>query len=300
MVARITHGTIQRSTLANLQTNLTAVARLQAQMSSGTKISVPSDDPAGAHDVLRLRADQRTAVQHKRNTDDGDAWLTTIDTALQASLAIVRRTRDLAVRAGAQGSLGPDSREALAAEVEARRDELLQQANATYSGRHVFAGTSAGAAFTVDTSTPTRTYVWSGTPAATVTREVGPGTNVRVDADGSAVFGVGGASVFAALDRLAADIRAGADISPSIDAIDAHMSSMLREVAAVGARHNQVLGAKDVLAERDITLRTQVSALVDVDLAAIIVEIQSQELAYRGALGAASKVLAPSLMDFLR
>ena len=67
MVTRITHGTIQRSTLANLQTNLAAVSRLQAQMSSGKKISVPSDDPAGAHDLLRLRADQRTAVQHERN-----------------------------------------------------------------------------------------------------------------------------------------------------------------------------------------------------------------------------------------
>lgn len=299
MVTRITHGTIQRSTLANLQTNLTAVARLQAQMSSGTKIAVPSDDPAGAHDLLRLRADQRTAVQHERNAADGDAWLTTVDTALQDSLAIVRRARDLAVRAGATGAMGPDAREALAAEVEARRDELLQQANTTYSGRSVFAGTSAGPAFTVDTSTTPAGFTWSGT-GTPVTREVGPGATVRVDADGSAVFGTGDASAFAMLDRLAATIRAGGDVSEGIDAIDARMSSMLREVAAVGARHNQVLAAKDVLAERAITLETQVSAIADIDLAEVILQIQQQEVAYRGALGAASKVLAPSLMDFLR
>ena len=110
MVTRITHGTIQRSTLANLQTNLSAVARLQAQMSSGTKIAVPSDDPAGAHDLLRLRADQRTAVQHERNVEDGDAWLTTVDTALQDALAIMRRARDLAVRAPGPPPQGPPPR----------------------------------------------------------------------------------------------------------------------------------------------------------------------------------------------
>ncbi len=299
MVSRITHSTVQRSTLANLQQNLQAAAKLQAQMSSGKKINVPSDDPSGAHDMLRLRAEQRANAQHQRNVADGDAWLATVDSALTASLSVMQRARDLAVRAGS-GALGPDAREALAAEVEARRDELLQQAGTTYSGRSVFAGTSAGEAFTVDTTTDPREYRWNGTGTA-VTRQIGTMSQVRVDADGSAVFGDGPGSAFAMLDELAATIRSGTtDMSAGIDAVDARISAMLEQVASVGARHAQVLGAKDVLAARSVTLTQQLSGIEDVDLAEVILEVQAQEVAYRGALGAAAKVLQPSLLDFLR
>lgn len=299
MVARVTHSTIQRSTLANLQANLAAAAKLQSQMSSGKKISVPSDDPSGAHDLLRLRADQRANAQFQRNASDGDAWLATVDTALTESLSIMRQARDLAVRAGS-GALSTDAREALAAEVEARRDELLQQANATYSGRQVFAGTSAGAAYTADTTTDPPTYTWSGTGTA-VTRQVGASSTVRVDADGSSVFGTGAMSAFAALDELAAAIRSGStDMSAGIQAVDGRITAMLEQVASVGARHGQVLNAKDVLATHSVTLTQQLSGIEDVDLAEVILQVQAQEVAYRGALGAAAKVLQPSLMDFLR
>lgn len=299
MVSRITHSTIQRSTLANLQLNMTAAAKLQTQMSSGRKISVPSDDPAGTHDLLRLRADQRATTQFARNAADGDAWLATVDTAMVESLSILRNARDLAVRAGS-GALNADAREAIAAEVDARRDELLQQANATYGGRSVFAGTSADAAFSADTSTTPTTYGYSGT-GTPVTRQVGPDATVRVDADGAAVFGTGAASAFAVLDELAAAIRGGApDMSAGIDAIDSRLSAMLGQVASVGARQNQVDNAQDVLAQTGVTLAEQRSGIEDIDLAEVILQVQTQEVAYKSALGAAAKVLQPSLMDFLR
>lgn len=299
MVTRVTHTTIQRSTLANLQQSLAAGARLQAQMSSGTKISVPSDDPAGAHDLLRLRADLRANTQHERNRADGDAWLTTVDEAVQQSLSILRKARDLAVGAG-NGSLNADAREALAAQVEAKRDDLLQQANATYSGRQVFAGTSKDPAFTVD-PTATPPYTFNGFTGASVVREIGPGTSVRVDADGAQTFGTGDDSVFAVLDRLAASIRAGSgDMSADLSAVDGRISAMLEQVASVGARHSQVIAAKDVLMARTVTLREQIGGIEDIDLAQITLDVQAQEVAYRGALGAAAKVLQPSLLDFLR
>ena len=299
MVTRVTHSTIQRSTLANLQASLAAGARLQAQMSSGTKISVPSDDPAGAHDLLRLRVDLRAVTQYERNRADGDAWLATVDEAVRESLSITNATRVLVVRAE-NGSLSADAREALAAEVEARRDELLQQANATYSGRQVFAGTSKDPAFTVDPAA-TPPYVFNGFAGATVTREVGPGATVRVDADGGQTFGTGDDSVFAVLDRVAAAIRSGStDMSTHLDAVDGRISAMLEQVASVGARHGQVIAAKDVLMARTVTLKEQIGGIEDIDLAQITLDVQAQEVAYRGALGAAAKVLQPSLLDFLR
>jgi flagellar hook-associated protein 3 FlgL len=294
VIARVTHQTVQRQTLANLQGNLSAMATLQAQMSSGKKINVPSDDPAGAGDMLRLRGDQRAITQYARNASDGDSWLTTVDSALTSSLSALRRARDLTVQGG-DGALGSTSREALAAELVGVRDTLLDQANATYAGRTVFAGTSdAGRAF--DTA-----YAFSGSATASpVERRIGANSTVRVDADGAAVFGTGDDSVFALLDKVAATLRSGGDPTTHLDAIDARMESMLTEVSSVGARHSQVLAATSSLQDQGLTVKTQLSGIEDIDLAEVVLQLQMQEVAYNGALGAAGKVLQPSLMDFLR
>ncbi len=294
MIARVTHQTVQRQTLANLQGNLSAMAALQAQLSSGKKISVPSDDPAGASDMLRLRGDQRALTQYARNASDGDSWLTTVDSALSSSLSALRRARDLTIQGG-DGALGPTSREALAAELEGIRDTLVDQANASYVGRSVFAGTSdAGQAFGPG-------YAFTGSATASpVERRIGSGTTVRVDSDGAAVFGTGSDSVFALLDTIAADLRSGADPTAHLDGIDTHMEAMLTEVSSVGARHAQVISATSALKDQELTVKTQLSGIEDIDLAEVILELQMQEVAYNGALGAAGKVLQPSLMDFLR
>lgn len=293
MIHRVTHQTVQRSTLGNLQQNLSTMADLQAKMSSGKNINVPSDDPAGASDMLRLRGEQRAQTQFARNADDGNGWLTTVDSALTSSLATMRRTRDLVVQGG-NGGLGATSREALAAEVDGLRAALLEQANTTYLGRSVFAGTSdAGAAFTAG-------YTFTGTPGSSVERRVADNTTVRVDADGAAVYGEGADSVFALLETVSATLRSGGDVTAHLGALDARFDTMLSQVSGVGARQNRVQEAQSSLLEAQQSTKAQLSAIEDVDLAGIILELQMQEVAYQGALGAAGKVLQPTLMEFLR
>ncbi|AEE44800.1 flagellar hook-associated protein FlgL [Cellulomonas fimi] len=303
MIPRVTHLTVQRQTLANLQGNLTSMADLQSKLSSGKKITVPSDDPAGASDVLRLRGEQRALTQYARNATDGDSWLTTVDSALQSSLTAMRRARDLTMQGG-NGGLGQTSRDALAAEIEGVRGTLMDQANATYAGRTVFAGTSAaGFAFdaSADPALPAAVrYAWHGVAGASVERRVGDATTVRVDADGSAVFGDGDTSVFALLDQVATTLRSGGDPTTHLAAIDDRMEAMLGELSATGARQNQIGSAQQTIVGSQLTTKTQLSGIEDIDLAQTILEIQMQEVAYNGALGAAAKVLQPSLMDFLR
>lgn len=292
MIPRVTHQTVQRSTLANVQLNLSAMADLQNRMSSGKKVNVPSDDPAAASDMLRLRAEQRVNTQYARNAGDAASWLQTVDTAITASVAALRQVRDLTVQGG-NGALGPSSLTALADEIESLRDTLLSNANTTFVGRSVFAGTSdAGVAFD-------GAYAWTGT-GASVERRVTSTTTVRVDGDGAAVYGTGAGSVFALVDDIVADLRAGQDPTTHLDAIDARMQSMLSELAGVGARHKNVLGTQQTLQATEVETRARLSEIEDVDLASIILDLQAQEVAYKGALGAAAKVLQPTLLDFLR
>lgn len=305
MIGRVTQGTVQRSTLANLQTNLSAMSALQNKLSSTRTITKPSDDPAGTGTAMSLRSALRANEQHARNIADGNGWLSTADAALTTSLDAVRRVRDLTVQGSSTGILNAQSREALAVEIEGLRDALVSQANTTHLGRPVFAGTAVGSAVTVTPADPavpgsTRGYAFTGVPDAAVLRRVDASTQVRVDVDGAAAFGTGDASVFATLDRIAATLRAGGDVGSEIAVLDGHRDTLLREVTALGARHNRLLRAETAATETKVGLMSQLSAIEDVDLPATIVELQMQEVAYQAALGAASRVLQPSLMDFLR
>ena len=79
------------------------------------------------------------------------------------------------------------------------------------------------------------------------------------------------------------------------------MTAMLGELADVGARATAPSTAAQSANEKTVMdLKGQISAVEDIDLAEIIVELQTQEVAYQAALGATSRVLQPSLMDFLR
>ncbi len=294
MLDRVTHQTIQRSTLRNLQSNLGLMATLQSQMSSGKKIQRPSDDPALAGQAMHLRAESRQIAQYTRNAGDGDSWLSTVDTALTASITTLRRIRDLVVTSG-DGGLGAASREALAVEVEELHGDLMVRANTQFQGRTVFAGTSdAGVAFDATT------YAWTGVPGATVERRIGASSSVRVDADGVAAFGEGTDSVFALVDDIATALHANQDASGFLDAIDQRMQSMLTVAASNGSRQRTLEATITDLSSQALTAKSQLKGVEDIDLAEVIMNIQMQEVAYQGALNAGARVLQPSLLDFLR
>ncbi len=309
MIQRVTHETIQRSTLRNLQTNLSAMAKLQGELSSGSRLSVPSDDPAATGQAMHLRAAGRQVDQYARNATDGDSWLTTVDTALTTALGYLRNARDLVVQSG-NGGLGQTSLDALADNLDGLRDGILAQANTRFMGRTVFAGTSnTGSAYTttttVDTTDPDNpvsatSYAWTGYPDASVERRIGPNTTVRVDTDGSQAFGDGAESVFSLLSGISADLRNGLPVTDQLDAIDARMQQMLSAATSNGSRQKVVEATQSDLSNQTLTLKSQLSDVADIDMPQVLMQIQMQEVTYQGALAAGARVLQPSLLDFLR
>ena len=77
MIGRVTQQTMQQSSLANLQLNLSKMADLQGRMSGGKVITKPSDDPGGhrARAPAARREARRRAVrpQHRRRRRLADA-----------------------------------------------------------------------------------------------------------------------------------------------------------------------------------------------------------------------------------
>lgn len=292
MIGRITSTQLLAQSQANMQTALARLSLLQEQASSGSRISKPSDDPAGTGQSLLIHGQQTALTQYGRNVDDGIGWLATIDTAFTNSTGLLQRARTLVLEAANSGTMSAQSREAVATELETIRDDLRGQANTRYNGRSVFAGTSDANAF--DAS-----YAYSGTAGSTVERRIGDDTTVRVDADGAAAFGSGATSIFAELDATIADVRSGADVTGHIAQIDSGLNAIFTQQAVSGTRYSQLERAQDSVLAQSVALEGRRSSVEDVDTAQVLVELQSQNLAYQSALAVTAKSLPLSLLSFL-
>lgn len=292
-MTRITSSMLTAAAQRNLASSQAALARLQDMGSSGTRLAKPSDDPAALASALRVRSAQRATEVHQRNADDALGWLGTLDTALGTSTDLLRRARDLTLQGSNDGVMSAESREALAVELESLRDALLQQANTQYLGRSVFAGNSlAGHAFAPD-------YSHSGVAGTSLERRIGPDSSVTIDGDGVAAFGEGATSVFALLDRVATDLRAGTPVGDRVADIDQHMSALTTQRSVTGSRYAQVERGKELLAMSTNDLEARRSSLEDADLGQVIIDLKMQEVAYQAALSVTARAVPPTLLEFL-
>lgn len=293
MITRVTSQTMMNASLRNLQTASSELARLQNQASSRKTIAQPSDDPTATADALKVRAAIKSNDQYSRNVNDGNGWLTAADSALSSVTDLLKKARDLTVQGANDGALSVQAKEAIAAELETIRDSIRTQANTSYLGRSVFAGTSdAPFAFAAD-------YSYSG-GLGSVERRIGDNSTIRVDVDGAAAFGTGANSVFGELDAIITDLRTGVNIGDHITALDTRRDAILTAHATVGARHSTIIDAQSASLSKSGELEAQRSGIEDIVLEKIILELSLQEITYQAALSVTARTLQPTLMDFLR
>src|ERR1700716_2619227 len=113
---RITLGMMADSSLRNIQANQSRLETLQQQLTSGTQITKPSDDPIGAAQALSLQESLDQSTQYGRNIDQATAWLNSTDAALGSVTDTLHRARELALQ-GANGTLTAVDRSAIQAEI---------------------------------------------------------------------------------------------------------------------------------------------------------------------------------------
>lgn len=295
MIGRITSTTMTQQSLRTLQTNLADRERLQNQAASQRAFRSPSEDPAAAATTIGVHGEQSRVAQFARNLSDGMAWVTTVDTALNASTDLLNRARDLVAQGANSGALSPTARESIAQELETISKELLAQANTTLLGRNVFAGTSdADAAFD-----PT-TFTFNGTPGDGVQRRISDNETVRVESDGAQVFGQGANSAFALLNDIAAELRGGTNIGGRLDDIDARLTDVVSARGATGARQVQLERATAQNLSTSIDLEARRTEVENVDTLEVLVNLESAELVFQSALQVTARSLQTNLMEFLR
>lgn len=126
-----------------------------------------------------------------------------------------------------------------------------------------------------------------------------------VNLTGDAVFlgaGVtGGEDLFDVFSDVIAALRSGDDatIVATLDRLDAAQEQIVNHQATVGARENLFERTALRLEDLALNLQTLISSVEDIDITEAITNFTEVENAYQASLGAAARMIQPSLLDFL-
>ncbi|GAA4301034.1 flagellar hook-associated protein FlgL [Klenkia terrae] len=293
---RITQRTLADINIRNMGQNLSAIAKLNDQISSGKALTRPSDSPSGTSTAMRTRTDLAANDQYTFNISQASTTLAAADGALGTMGDMLRRVRDLTVQAANTGAQSPQSLQALSTEVSGLRDGLLAMANRTVDGRPVFGGaTSSSQAYDTDGT-------FTGRAGVDQNVRISPTESVRTDIDGPTAFGSGSSDVFALVKRIAekmTDTPTG-DLNASIADIDSALGRLTTARTEVGVRVNRVDTVKSVNADNVLALKSQLADVEDIDPAKAYLELTLRQNAYQAALAASSQSVQTSLVDYIR
>ena len=300
---RITTQMTTASVLSSINNVQDQLATTQEQLSTGLSINQPSDNPYGASLAIQLKNGLQGLSNYNSNITDGTAWASAADTSLQNVTSMLQRAQELTVQAS-NGDESATDLSSTADEIDQLADAIKQEANTQYNGQYIFSGTSTNtqpyASSTGDT--------FQGNTAA-VTRQIGPGSTLQVNADISSVLGSGTSAndgkLLDTLRTISADMRSGstaaiADLSTNqISNLQGSLSSLTQLQANVGATQNRLTLAGDRIQGLQNSDTAALSNDEDVNMAQAMTTFSNQQAAFTAALKAGANIVQSSLMDFL-
>jgi flagellar hook-associated protein 3 FlgL len=129
-----------------LSINQDPLARLTQQMSAGTRILVPSDDPIGNVRISRLQREESIVGQYRDNIASVQIRLNKSETFLSSMMADMNEARDLLVWAPDTSNTADDLH-SMVSSLESLRDSLFYTANQRdQEGNYAFSGTQTDVA----------------------------------------------------------------------------------------------------------------------------------------------------------
>jgi flagellar hook-associated protein 3 FlgL len=293
---RITQGMIADTVLRNVENNQNRLEQLQAQLTSGSRISKPSDDPIGAARAMTLQEGIGQTDQYLANIDQASGWLNTTDNALGSVTSVLQRARELAVQA-ASDTINAQDRSAINSEVQQLQQHALNLAQSRFGNSYLFAGTASDQPGYLQAQASGPVGVWQGNDNQVV-REISTGVTMGVNADSRAVFD----SVFGALNQLQTGLASNttATIQASIGTLDTALTTVLGARAQIGAKVNRLESLTQRLNDVKVTTTGLLSQVKDVDFAQAITNFSMAQSVYQASLKAGAQAMQQSLLDYLR
>lgn len=296
---RVTDNTSSDS-IARINVQRSRLSVLQERISTGKRINRASDDPSGAEAVINLKTTQTEIEQFKRNANIASQKLTVTDTALSDYENVLTRIKTL-VSQGLSDTTTPQSRNALATEIDSLRDRILSLANSKNGDEYVFGGTRQNAP-PVDPQTGNL----ATSAASSQYVQIEPGAEaIAVGVTAGTVFADANSTIFADLTAAANALRGSSDVAADRAALQNTMNRLgvysgLSDAAHVRVGVNMQVAETTIerLTSNSLSLDERISSIETADFAETALEFTNAQRSLDATLQATAQDRR-SLFDYL-
>lgn len=310
---RVTNGMVMGNYLDNLYNNLSKMAKYQMQVATNKRITTISDDPIGVISSMETRTKLSRIQQYQTNVDSGVSWLKQAESNVLELNDVVKSAYETAVRM-ANDYLTPEDKQASGELIGQLREHVLMIANSKVGEKYIFSGYNGTTEpFTLDAS---GNILYNGLdlendadPALLaehkqkIEYEVGFSMKAEISVTGTKLLGMGEDNLYSVLDGLynALQTNQPADeISKYIGKLQDCQSNLMEVEAELGGRINRLELINSRFEDDFLNYTELKSGIEDVDLAEATMQFKMAEAVYVASLQIGSRIVQPTLVDFLK
>jgi flagellar hook-associated protein 3 FlgL len=283
---------------------LAALANTQEQqnkssldLATGSRINKPSDDPAGAAQMVSNSAQSSQADTFLRSITSLNGLLQTADSTLNSVVTALQRAISLGVE-GANGTLSDSDRADVASELTGIKQQLLSLANTPYQGEFIFSGTSIAQPFVADaTSLSGVTYKGN---AGINHVEVGQNYSLQINQAGSQLFTSTSGNVFQSISDLINALQTNNNIGSAVSEVSDAFNHITGQRVFYGNALNQLQAQQNYLNSEKVDLAAAADSVSATDIAATSTAFTQSQVAIQADLTVMSRISQASLFDYLK
>ena len=331
---RITNRMITSKYVRSLNQISSDLNRLNNKVTSGRSFTKASENTSAAIRAYQLRRDMSKSEGFMANIQHAETTLRNSESSIMHIQELVQNAQTKIIQ-GVNGTQSESERKIIATELRNIQDQMLQTLNSSSSDMYYFGGTNTTEKpFTLDTDGK---LMYNGTPLYSLTsgpandlladsRFVDIGLNVRVDAtgqiDSTSVFkysipglqitGYGeedingeiiSSNLYDLIGRMATELESSTYNSDMADKLLGKLQQtspkVVHALTDVGAKTSYLEFITDRLETKEFNDQERQMKLEAADPAETIIYFKSQEAAYNAALQMGTKIIQPSIFDYM-
>lgn len=310
---RVTSGMMYKDYLKNLNNNLSSMSKLQTQMSSGKRITRPSDDPIGMISSMQTRVKMYKSEQYSENVSKALIWLEQTESSVLEMNEIIKTAYEKAVYLSSD-FLTHEDKTAAAEQIGQYRDHVVTIGNSKSGDKYIFGGYNVTLPpFVVDATGDILYNGYDLTDASnpsllaedadSIEYEIGFDVKMSISTTGTQLFGMGDNNVYTVLDDFYNALKndASADeIAQFIGKLQDCQSHLMSIDASIGGRVNRLELIQNRFEDDVLMYKTIQSSIEDVDQAEAAMNYKMAEYVYTAALQIGNNLMQTSLVNFLK
>ena len=296
LTSRITHQTIARQAISDMQRNLRGVEEKRSQLVSGRRLSRSSDDPVSVARTLGFQNRLAEIKQHTRNSNQILARLNQTESVLDGTNETLMQLKQLALQYGS-ATVSPRDRLNAVEQIQQIKQQVIQFANTKSGNQYIFAGSK----------TTTRPFEDEGDKVRyrgnnkEVSVEIGENQTIPVNIPGTQVFNTSQTGIFQMLTDFTKALEQDniGEIQEIVGRIENFSETVLTGRAINAARTQRVEFSREGHFDDEFNTIQSLSDIQGTDMARAATELVNQQTAYQAALVSTARVIQPSLLSVL-